>query len=223
MCRPGPSSPPPAPGADLPARKTVVLLYPDPRLLPESIAVEQGIRSRLRAGRRIGHRTSAPNISISGPLSEDSSKRLVTRFLRQKYQGRKVDLVIPVRVPGPAIFPAAPCRALSRRARHFLRRESGCRQGDRPGAGRHRCRAALRVGRDARSRAQGDPGIKQVIVIAGTSEIDRDLEAAAAGDSRSLRQAGRPHVPDGTTDDAAAGLRRPLAQGQHGALRLPAS
>jgi len=38
------SFPPPARGADMPERKTVVLLYPDPRLLPESIAVEQGIR-----------------------------------------------------------------------------------------------------------------------------------------------------------------------------------
>jgi hypothetical protein len=39
--------PPAARGADRPERKTVVLLYPDPRLLPESIALERGVRSTL--------------------------------------------------------------------------------------------------------------------------------------------------------------------------------
>jgi hypothetical protein len=59
------SFPPPARGADMPERKTVVLLYPDPRLLHESIAVEQGIRSTLEPAGPSGI-DFIPSISISG-------------------------------------------------------------------------------------------------------------------------------------------------------------
>lgn len=92
------SFPPPARGADMPERKTVVLLYPDPRLLPEFIAVEQGIRSTLEPALTSGIDFYTEYLDL-GLLSEDRSERLLTRFLRQKYQGRKVDLVIPVAFP----------------------------------------------------------------------------------------------------------------------------
>jgi len=175
------SFPSPARGVDLQTRKTVVLLYPDPRLLPESIAVEQGIRSTLEPAVASGIDFYSEYLDPV-LLSEDRSKRLVTQFLRQKYQGRKVDLVIPVAFPAlhfflqhraelfpgvPAIFCAANLNAVKRLdlgpdvTGVGLRSEWGAT-----------LEAALKV----------DPGIQQVIVIAGTSELDRDLEATAAGD-----------------------------------------
>ena len=97
------SFPSPARGVDLPERKTVVLLYPDPRLLPESIAVEQGIRSTLEPAVASGIDFYTEYLDLA-LLSEDRSKRLVMQFLRQKYQGRKVDLVIPVAFPALHFF-----------------------------------------------------------------------------------------------------------------------
>ena len=95
----------------MPERKTVVLLYPDPRLLPESIAVEQGIRSTLEPAVASGIDFYTEYLDL-GLLSEDRSGRLLTQFLRQKYQGRKVDLVIPVAFPALNFF-------LQRRAELF--------------------------------------------------------------------------------------------------------
>src|SRR3970040_403274 len=83
----------PAREAVLPEQKTVVLLYPDPRLLSESIAVEQGIRSTLEAAVASGIDFYTEYLDL-GLLSEDRSERLLTRFLRQKYQGRKGEPVI---------------------------------------------------------------------------------------------------------------------------------
>ena len=106
----------------------------------------------------------------------------MTRFLRQKYQGRKVDLVIPVAFPAlhfflqhraelfpgvPAIFCAANLDAV--KGLELGPDVTGVRLRSEWGA---TLEAALKV----------DPGIRQVIVITGTSEIDRDLEAAAAED-----------------------------------------
>lgn len=175
------SFPPLAPGADLPERKTVVLLYPDPRLLPESIAVEQGIRSTLEPALASGLDFYTEYLDL-GLVSEDRGEQLLTRFLRQKYQGRKVDLVIPVGFPAlhfflqhrvelfpgvPAIFCAANLDAT--RGLDLGPDITGVRLRSEWGA---TLEAALKV----------DPGIRQVIVITGTSEIDRDLEAAAAED-----------------------------------------
>jgi signal transduction histidine kinase/ABC-type uncharacterized transport system substrate-binding protein len=165
----------------MPERKSVVLLYPDPRLLPESIAVEQGIRSTLESAVGSGVDLYTEYLDL-GLLSKDQSERLLTRFLRQKYQGRKVDLVIPVAFPALRFF-------LQHRAEIF------------PGVPAIFCAAnldatgGLDLGPDitgVRLRSEWgatleaaltvDPGIRQVIVITGTSEIDRDLEAAAAED-----------------------------------------
>jgi signal transduction histidine kinase/ABC-type uncharacterized transport system substrate-binding protein len=173
--------PPAARGADIPERKTVVLLYPDPRLLPESIAVEQGIRSTLESAVASGIDFYTEYLDL-GLLSEDRSEQLLTRFLRQKYQGRKVDLVILVALPTlhfflqhraelfpgvPAIFCAANLDAV--KGLELGPDITGVRLRSEWGA---TLEAALKV----------DPRIRQVIVIAGTSEIDRDLEAAATED-----------------------------------------
>ena len=176
------SFPPAARGADVPERKAVVVLYPDPRLLPESIAVEQGIRSTLESAVASGIDFYTEYLDL-GSLSEDRSE-LLTRFLRQKYQGRKVDLVIPVASPAlqfflqhraelfpgvPAIFCAASLDAS--KGLELGPNVTGVRLPSEWGA---TLEVALKV----------DPGIRQVIVITGTSEVDRDLEAAAAEDLR---------------------------------------
>jgi len=168
-------------GAGLPDRKTVVLLYPDSRLLPETIAVEQGIRSTLEPAVASGLDFYTEYLDL-GLVSEDRSEQLLTRFLRQKYQGRKVDLVIPVAFPTlhfflqhrdelfpgvPAIFCAANLDAI--KGLDLGPDITGVRLRSEWGA---TLEAALTV----------DPRIQQVTVITGTSEIDRDLEAAAVED-----------------------------------------
>ncbi len=159
----------------------MVLLYPDPRLLPESLAVEQGIRSTFEPAVTSGIDFYTEYLDL-GLASEDPSERLLMRFLRQKYQGRKVDLVIPVAFPAlhfflqhraelfpgvPAIFCAANLDAI--KGLDLGPDVTGVRLRSEWGA---TLEAALKV----------DPGIRQVIVITGASEIDRDLEAAAVED-----------------------------------------
>ena len=176
-----PAYPSPAHGADVPERKTVVLLYPNPRLLPESMAVEQGLRSTLEPAVASGVDFYTEYLDL-GLAAEDPKEQLLTRFLRQKYQGRKVDLVIPVAFPAlhfflqhraelfpgvPAIFCAANLDAI--KGLDLGPDITGVRLRSEWGA---TLEAALRV----------DPGLKQVIVITGASEIDRDLEAAAVED-----------------------------------------
>src|SRR6266850_2589251 len=174
------SFPSPTSGAELQGRKTVVLLYPDPRLLPESIAVERGIRSTLEPAVASGIDFYSEYLDPA-LLSEDRVKRLVKRFLRHKYQGRKVDLVIPVAFPAlrfflqhrAEVFPGVPaifCAANLNTIKGLDLGPDVTGVGLRPEWGAT-LEAALKV----------DPGIQQVIVIAGTSEIDRDLEALAAG------------------------------------------
>ena len=159
----------------------MVLLYPDARLLPESLAVEQGIRSTLEPAVASGIDFYTEYLDL-GLAAEDPTDQSLTRFLRRKYQGRKVDLVIPVAFPAlhfflrhraelfpgvPAIFCAANLDAIkgldlgSDITGVRLRSEWGTT-----------LEAALKV----------DPGLKQVIVITGASEIDRDLEVAAVED-----------------------------------------
>jgi ABC-type uncharacterized transport system substrate-binding protein len=173
--------PRPAPGADVPERKTVVLLYPDARLLPESLAVEQGIRSTLEPAVASGIDFYTEYLDL-GLAAEDPADQSLTRFLRRKYQGRKVDLVIPVAFPAlhfflrhraelfpgvPAIFCAANLDAI--KGLDLGTDITGVRLRSEWGA---TLEAALKV----------DPGVRQVIVITGASEIDRDLEAAAVED-----------------------------------------
>jgi signal transduction histidine kinase len=159
----------------------VVLLYPDPRLLPESLAVEQGIRSTLEPAVASGIDFYTEYLDL-GLHAEGRNDELLTRFLRQKYQGRRVDLVIPVAFPTlhfflqhraelfpgvPAVFCAANLNAVT--GLDLGPDITGVRLRSEWGA---TLEAALTV----------DPRIQQVIVITGTSQIDRDLEAAAVED-----------------------------------------
>ena len=171
----------------MPERKTVVLLYPDPRLLPESIAVEHGIRSTLEQAVASGVAFYTEYLDF-GLVSEDRSERLLTRFLRQKYRGREVDLVVSVAFPTlrfflqhraelfpgvPAIFCAANLDAI--KGLDLGPDVTGVRLRSDWGA---TLEAALTV----------DPSIRQAVVITGTAEIDRDLEAAAAEDLGDYRK-----------------------------------
>lgn len=168
-------------GGEVPERKTVVVLYPNPRLLPESLAVEQGIRSTLEPAVESGVDFYTEYLDL-GLAAEDPKEQLLTRFLLEKYQGRRVDLVIPVAFPAlhfflhhraelfpgvPAIFCAANLDAI--KGLDLGPDITGVRLRSEWGA---TLEAALKV----------DPGLRQVIVITGASEIDRDLEAAAVED-----------------------------------------
>ena len=174
-------SPPSTPASEVAERKTVVLLYPDARLLPEPLAVEQAIRSTLAPAVEggIDFYTEYLDLSLS---PEDSRERQLTRFLRQKYEARKVDLIIPVAFPTlrfflkhrlelfpgvPAIFCAANLDAVT--GLELGPDITGVRLRSHWGA---TLEAALRLG----------PGTRRVIVVAGTSEIDRNLQAAATED-----------------------------------------
>ncbi len=174
-------SPLSTPASDVAERKTVVLLYPDARLLPEPLAVERAIRSTLEPAVEAGIDFYTEYLDLS-LLSEDRSERQLTRFLRQKYKGRKIDLIIPVAFPTLRFF-------LKHRAELF------------PGAPAIFCAAnldavtGLELGPDitgVRLRSQWGatleaalrlhPGTRRVMVVTGTSESDRNLQAAATKD-----------------------------------------
>jgi len=174
-------SPPSTPASDVAERKTVVLLYPDARLLPEPLAVEQAIRSTLEPAVEAGIDFYTEYLDLS-LLSEDRSERQLIRFLRQKYKDRKIDLIIPVAFPtlrfflkhradlfpgAPAIFSAANLDGVT--GLQLGPDITGVRLGSQWGA---TLEAALRL----------HPGTRRVMVVTGTSEIDRNLQAAAAED-----------------------------------------
>jgi signal transduction histidine kinase len=165
----------------MPERKTVVLLYADPRLLPESIAVEQGIRSTLEAAVASGIDFYTEYLDL-GLLSEERREQLLTRFLKEKYRGRKVDLVIPVAFPTlhfflrhrAELFPGVPAI--------FCAANQGAIRGLDLGPDITGVRLRSEWGATLEAALKVDPRIRQVTVITGTSEIDRDWEAAAAED-----------------------------------------
>ena len=174
-------SPPSTPASDVAERKTVVLLYPDARLLPEPLAVEQAIRSTLEPAVEAGIDFYTEYLDLS-LLSEDRSERQLIRFLRQKYKDRKIDLIIPVAFPtlrfflkhradlfpgAPAIFSAANLDGVT--GLQLGPDITGVRLGSQWGA---TLEAALRL----------HPGTRRVMVVTGTSAIDRNLQAAAAED-----------------------------------------
>ena len=174
-------SPLSTPASEVAERKTVVLLYPDARLLPEPLAVEQAIRSTLAPAVEAGIDFYTEYLDLS-LFPEDSRERQLTRFLRQKYEARKIDLIIPVAFPTlrfflkhraelfpgvPAIFCAANLDAVT--GLELGPDITGVRLGSQWGA---TLEAALRL----------DPGTRRVIVVTGTSEIDRNLQAAATED-----------------------------------------
>ena len=161
-----------------PAR-TVVLLYPEARLLPEILAVEDAIRPALDPDGAVSLYTEYLDLARA---TDEQYERQVIALLREKYATQRVDLIMPVAFPALRFF-------LSHRAELF------------PGVPAVFCAANLDAvaGLDLGSDITGvrlpsewgatleaalalQPGTKRAVVISGTSATDQNLQAAAAHD-----------------------------------------
>ena len=161
-----------------PAR-IVVLLYPEARLLPEILAVEDAIRPALDPDGEVSLYTEYLDLARA---TDEQYERQVIALLREKYASRRVDLIMPVAFPALRFF-------LSHRAELF------------PGVPAVFCAANLDAvaGLDLGSDITGvrlpsewgatldaalalQPGTRRAVVISGTSATDQNLQAAAAHD-----------------------------------------
>jgi hypothetical protein len=114
----------------------------------------------------------------------------LTRFLRQKYQGRKVDLVIPIAFPALRFFQQHRAELFPGVPAIFCAANLDAIRGLDPGPDITGVRLPPEWGATIEAPLKVDPGVRPVIVITGTSVIDRDLEAAAAGDPGRYRKRG---------------------------------
>jgi GAF domain-containing protein/ABC-type uncharacterized transport system substrate-binding protein len=161
-----------------PAR-TVVLLYPEARLLPEILAVEDAIRPVLDPGGAVSLYTEYLDLARSPDVHYE---RQVIALLREKYASRRVDLIIPVAFPAlrfflshraelfpgvPAVFTAANLDAVT--GLDLGSDITGVRLPSEWGA---TLEAALAL----------QPGTRRAVVISGASATDQNLQAAAAHD-----------------------------------------
>ena len=171
-----------APSSPVPQVKharIVVLLYPEARLLPEILAVEDAIRPTLDPDGAVNLYTEYLDLAR---VSDERYEHRVIAFLREKYANRKVDLIMPVAFPTlrfflkhrtelfpgvPAVFCAANLDAVA-----GLELGSDITGVRLPSAWGATLEAALAL----------QPGIRRAVVITGTSEIDQSLQAAAAHD-----------------------------------------
>lgn len=170
---------PSSPGRVVRPARTVVLLYPEARLLPEILAVEDAIRPALDPDGAVSLYTEYLDLARA---TDEQYERQVIALLREKYATQRVDLIMPVAFPALRFF-------LSHRAELF------------PGVPAVFCAANLDavVGLDLGSDITGvrlpsewgatleaalalQPGTKRAVVISGTSATDQNLQAAAAHD-----------------------------------------
>jgi len=184
----------------------VVLLYPEARLLPEILAVEDAIRPALDPDGEVSLYTEYLDLARA---TDEQYERQVIALLREKYASRRVDLIMPVAFPALRFF-------LSHRAELF------------PGVPAVFCAANLDAvaGLDLGSDITGvrlpsewgatldaalalQPETRRAVVISGTSATDQNLQAAAAHDLARYRGrvdirylAGRPI--GGLLDEVAA-------------------
>jgi hypothetical protein len=83
------------------AGRIVVLLYPEARLLPEILAVEDAIRPTLDPEGAVNLYTEYLDLAR---VSDEQYERQMIAFLREKYASRKVDLIMPVAFPTLRFF-----------------------------------------------------------------------------------------------------------------------
>jgi signal transduction histidine kinase/ABC-type uncharacterized transport system substrate-binding protein len=170
---------PSSPALEVKQRRIVVLLYPEARLLPEILAVEEAIRPALDPEGAVSLYTEYLDLAR---VSDRHYEREVIDALREKYASRKIDLIMPVAFPTlrfflkhrselfpgvPAVFCAASLDAVT--GLELGSDITGVRLPSEWGA---TLEAALAL----------QPGTRRAVVIAGTSEIDQNLQAAAAHD-----------------------------------------
>jgi signal transduction histidine kinase len=161
-----------------PAR-TVVLLYPEARLLPEILAVEDAIRPALDPDGAVSLYTEYLDLARA---TDEQYERQVIALLREKYASRRVDLIMPIAFPAlgfflrhraelfpgvPAVFAAANLDAVT--GLDLGPDITGVRLPSEWGA---TLEAALAL----------QPEVRRAVVISGTSATDQNLQAAAAHD-----------------------------------------
>ena len=159
--------------------RIVVLLYPEARLLPEILAVEEAIRPTLNPEGAVSLYTEYLDLARG---SDEQYERQAIAFLREKYAGRRIDLVMPVAFPTlrfflkhrTELFPGVPAVFCAANLDAFAGFELGS---DITGV-----RLPSEWGATLEAALALQPGTRRAVVIAGTSEVDRSLQAAAAHD-----------------------------------------
>ena len=176
---------PSSPGRVVKPVRTVVLLYPEARLLPEILAVEDAIRPALDPDGAVSLYTEYLDLARGTDVEYE---RQVIALLREKYASRRVDLIMPVAFPAlrfflshraelfpgvPAVFAAANLDAVT--GLDLGSDITGVRLPSEWGA---TLEVALAL----------QPRTRRAIVISGTSATDQNLQAAAAHDLARYRE-----------------------------------
>lgn len=169
---------PSAHAAEPEARSSVLLLYAEARLLPAIVATDLSIRSTLQSGSESPVHFYTEYLDLSWFPGEGHERQL-RNLLRQKYADRKLDLVIPAGAHALRF-------ALKHRASLFPGVPIVFCAVDKPSV------AGLELGPDVTGvwmsvdwRATLDvalrlqPDTRRVIVVQGTSDLDRRLAAQA--------------------------------------------
>src|ERR1700730_17034483 len=92
---------PSSPGRVVSPVRTVVLLYPEARLLPEILAVEDAIRPALDPDGAVSLYTEY--LDLAGATDVEYERQVIA-LLREKYASRRVDLIMPVAFPALRFF-----------------------------------------------------------------------------------------------------------------------
>jgi PAS domain S-box-containing protein len=172
--------PPFAAAADPAKDRLVVVLYPDNPDLggPGTLLVDQGIRSTLAAGSAEGIEVRSEYLDVSRSQRPGYQQSLAD-FLRRKYEGRKIDLVIAGLAPAldfalkyrDEVFPGVPVVFCAIDHREVLDRKLP------PDVIGVPIRFDLADTLDLALRLH--PNTRRVYVVAGKAKFDADWEAEA--------------------------------------------
>jgi signal transduction histidine kinase len=157
----------------------VVLLYPEVRLLPEILAVEDAIRPALDPDGAVSLYTEYLDLARA---TDAEYERQAIALLRDKYAGQRVDLIMPVAFPAlrfflshrAALFPGVPAVFAAASLDGVTGLDLGS---DVTGV-----RLPSEWGATLEAALALQPGTRRAIVVSGTSAIDQNLQAAAAHD-----------------------------------------
>jgi signal transduction histidine kinase len=170
---------PSGPAAELKQGRVVVVLYPEARRLPEIVAVEDAIRPALDPEGAVNLYTGYLDL---GRVADGQYERQMIAFLREKYASRKIDLIMPVAFPTlqfflkhrTELFPGVPAVFCAANLDAVVGLDLGL---DITGV-----RLPSEWGATLEAAIALQPDTRRAVVITGTSEIDQNLQAAAARD-----------------------------------------
>ena len=170
---------PSSPAREVRPVRTVVLLYPEVRLLPEILAVEDAIRPALDPDGAVSLYTEYLDLARA---TDAEYERQAIALLRDKYAGQRVDLIMPVAFPAlrfflshrAALFPGVPAVFAAASLDGVTGLDLGS---DVTGV-----RLPSEWGATLEAALALQPGTRRAIVVSGTSAIDQNLQAAAAHD-----------------------------------------